>query len=508
MTTKRSSEEWVEKYRPKKLIEVVGNVKAAEDLKEWAESIHKVKSRKAAILHGPPGCGKTSAAYALASEKGWEVIELNASDQRSEGVIKSIVGPASTSNTFSRTTRLIILDEADNLHGNEDRGGTKAITEIVKRSTQPIILIANDLYKMGKPLQRNCKVIRFQKIRSERVVRVLKRLSAVEGITVEEEALRVLAENANGDLRSAINDLQAISILDSGRGVVKGDIATGKRDVEESIFEVLKKIFGESGDGRGYEMQEVLYALYSLDKTPDETISWIYANLPNAYGDGEEENFLRGLHYLSRADTFLGRTRSRENYKFWRYASSLMACGVFSTKEVKEGQRWQPRRRYYQYKSPWQRARAQDGEDSKYAAVKEELAKKIGAYCKVSLHYARSFIIPFLKVSFRNESKARDVAALLRLDVPQIAFLTSDTEMDAKERTKKAKQIYQDATAITAEKRGAIKTEVVETVSIPQKSDKVAATIKLKEVESEVEKVKKEDEKEEVKKQKTFEDFF
>ncbi len=156
MTTKRSSEEWVEKYRPKKLIEVVGNVKAAEDLKEWAESIHNAKSRKAAILHGPPGCGKTSAAYALASEKGWEVIELNASDQRSEGVIKSIVGPASTSNTFSRTTRLIILDEADNLHGNEDRGGTKAITEIVKRSTQPIILIANELYKMGKPLQRNC----------------------------------------------------------------------------------------------------------------------------------------------------------------------------------------------------------------------------------------------------------------------------------------------------------------------------------------------------------------
>jgi replication factor C large subunit len=507
MTTKRSSEEWVEKYRPKKLIEVVGNVKAAEDLKEWAESIHNAKSRKAAILHGPPGCGKTSAAYALASEKGWEVIELNASDQRSEGVIKSIVGPASTSNTFSRTTRLIILDEADNLHGNEDRGGTKAITEIVKRSTQPIILIANELYKMGKPLQRNCKVIRFQKIRSERVVRVLKRLSAVEGIVVEEEALRVLAENANGDLRSAINDLQAISILDSGRGVVKGDIATGKRDVEESIFEVLKKIFGESGDGRGYEMQEVLYALYSLDKTPDETINWIYANLPNAYGNGEEESFLRGLHYLSRADTFLGRTRSRENYKFWRYASSLMVCGVFSTKEVKEGQRRQSRRRYYQYKSPWQRARAQDGEDRKYAAVKEEIAKKIGAYCKVSLHYARSFIIPFLKVSFRNESKARDVAALLRLDVPQIAFLTSDTEPDTKERAKKAKQIYQDA--IAPEKIKPVSQVKVKTAPVQQQkreSDEEVEPIKIKE--SETVEVKKEDETGEVKKQKTFEDFF
>ncbi|MBC8520661.1 MAG: AAA family ATPase, partial [Methanomicrobia archaeon] len=157
MAMQGSSEEWTEEYRPKKLKEVVGNGKATEELKEWAEGVHKAKSKKAAILHGPPGCGKTSAAYALASELGWEVIELNASDQRSEGVIKSIVGPASASNTFSKTTRLIILDEADNIHGKEDRGGTKAITEIVKRSTQPIILIANDKYRMGKTLLRNCR---------------------------------------------------------------------------------------------------------------------------------------------------------------------------------------------------------------------------------------------------------------------------------------------------------------------------------------------------------------
>ncbi|KAF5426718.1 replication factor C large subunit [Candidatus Methanophagaceae archaeon] len=502
-----NNEEWTEKYRPKKLIEVLGNNKAAGELNEWAESINKAKSKKAAILHGPPGCGKTSAAYALAAEKGWDVIELNASDQRSEKVIKSIVGPASTSNTFSRTTRLIILDEADNLHGNEDRGGTKAITEIIKKSTQPILLIANELYKMGTPLQRNCKLIRFQKIRAERIVRVLKRLSAAEGISVEDEALRNLAENANGDLRSAINDLQAISISDTGKGIVKDDIATGKRDVEVSIFEVLKKILGGSGYGRGYEMQEVLFSLYNLDKTPDETINWIYANLPNAYGEGEEKKFLRGLHYLCRADLFLGRTRRRENYKFWRYASSLMACGVFSTKVGKES--GQPRRQYYQYKSPWQRARPEDGEERKYAAVKEELAKKVGAYCKVPLHYARSFIIPLLKVSFRNESKARDIAASLRLDVPQIAFLTSDTEPDTKERNKKAKRIYQDAVAITAGKNKPVRSAKVKAAPVPHKKRVAEEVVELKVVKApETVEVKKKEEKEEEETQKTFEDFF
>ncbi|MHC1600680.1 MAG: AAA family ATPase, partial [Candidatus Methanospirareceae archaeon] len=172
--------EWTEKYRPKELREVVGNEKAIEELSEWAEDVFKAKSKKAAILYGPAGCGKTSAAYALASEKGWEVIELNASDQRNAGVIKRIVEPASTSNTFSHTTRLIILDEADNLHGKEDRGGTKAITEIVKRSTQPIILTANDKYKMGQGLQRYCETIEFKRIEEKLIFRILKRLTRYE----------------------------------------------------------------------------------------------------------------------------------------------------------------------------------------------------------------------------------------------------------------------------------------------------------------------------------------
>jgi replication factor C large subunit len=445
--------EWTEKYRPKKLKGVVGNGKATEELKEWAVDVHKAKSKKAAILHGTPGCGKTSAAYALASELGWEVIELNASDQRSEGVIKSIVGPASTSNTFSKTTRLIILDEADNLHGKEDRGGTKAITEIVKRSTQPIILIANDKYRMGKTLLRNCKVIKFQRIKPGTVFRLLKEISDKEGVEIGDETLLILAKTANGDLRSAINDLQAISI--SGLKLEKSDIATGKRDVEEDIFDVLNKIFGECG------MQEALFSLYGIDKTPEESIQWIYKNFSYEYDD---ESFLHGLHYLSRADTFLGCARSSENFKFWRYASSLMACGVLSATEMQSGRREEWQRRYF--RSPWQRQQ-RGGEDRKSAPIREEIAKKIGAYCKVPLSYARFFVVPFLKFFFADERKAGDITTSLRLDVPQIAFLLGDTD---KERGEKAKRIYHDAFAIAVKKgkervtgeEGVVKAEVGE----------------------------------------------
>ena len=445
-----NSEEWTEKYRPKTLRAVVGNEGAIEELKKWAEGVHNrnPKSKKAVILHGPPGCGKTSAAHALASERGWEVIELNASDKRSAGVIKSIVGPASTSNTFSKTTRLIILDEADNLHGNEDRGGTKAITDIVKRSTQPIILIANDKRKMGQALQRNCKVIEFKRIEERTIIRkVLKRICRAEGIEVEDKALHTLIENANGDLRSAINDLHAISISKFGK-ITEEDIATGERDVEEDIFEVLKKIFGVDG----YDMQEALSSLYSLDSTPDMSIQWIYKNFTYEH---DKESFLHGLHYLSRADTFLGRVKRRENYKFWRYASSLMACGVLSAKEMQYAGKggWQRKKFPSYFKNPWQRERVrgqgqgqgQSGEYMKSAPIREEIAKKIADYCKVSRSYARFYVVPFLSFFFRDAMKAAEITASLRLDVPQIAFLVGDADDD---REEKAKRIYQDAYAI------------------------------------------------------------
>jgi hypothetical protein len=114
-----------------------------------------------------------------------------------------------------------------------------------------------------------------------------------------------------------------------------------------------------------------------------------------------------------------------------------------------------------------------------------------------------------LKVSFRNESKARDVAALLRLDVPQIAFLTSDTEMDAKERAKKAKQIYQDAVAVTAGKKKPVRSAKVKAAPVPHKKRVVEEVVELKVVkEPETVEIKKEEVKEEEKTQKTFEDFF
>ncbi len=447
-------EAWTEKYRPKRLSEVVGNAKAIEELRAWADAVAAGvaadgRVKRAAILHGPPGCGKTSAAYALASDMGWEVIELNASDQRNESVIEKIVGHASSSTTFCGGTRLIILDEADNLHGNEDRGGSRAITEIVKKTSQPIILIANDLYRMSKALQRNCRLIRFYRLRPERIYRVLREICMREGIEAEEQVLRILAGNAKGDLRSAINDLQALSISASGTRVGGGkerieeaDIATGERDTEQNIFDVLRKIYTPRA---GTDLQEVVSSLHSLDKTPEETISWIYDNLPSE--QMRDTDLLHALHYLSRADTFLGRARARENFKFWRYASSLMACcgasaSLASTTHYHRSN----------FRSPWQRGRVPHEGDSgspsrRHEPIEEEIAQKISMHCKVSQSYARSYILPLLRFFFLNHQKAVAITQLLHLDIPQIAFLCPNRD------TRMAKKVYQES--ITGREIGA-----------------------------------------------------
>lgn len=83
--------DWAEKYRPSRLSEIVGNPEAMNNLKKWAESWKRgVPKRRAVVLLGDAGVGKTSSALALAEEFGWGVVEMNASDLRNADAIRRI----------------------------------------------------------------------------------------------------------------------------------------------------------------------------------------------------------------------------------------------------------------------------------------------------------------------------------------------------------------------------------------------------------------------------------
>ncbi|MEF8853653.1 MAG: replication factor C large subunit, partial [Haloarculaceae archaeon] len=260
--------DWTEKYRPSSLAEIRGNDKARDALREWAETWDD--HREAVILHGSPGVGKTSSAHALANDMGWPTIELNASDSRTRDVIERVAGEAAKSGTLSAGgsgRRLVILDEADNLHGNVDRGGTRAITSLVKEASQPMVLIANDFYEMSNGLRNACQDVEFRDVGKRSIVPVLRDLCRQEGIEFEDAALDRIAEMNSGDLRGAVKDLQALA--DGRDAIAAEDVVTGERDRTKGVFDYLDTVIKEAGP------QAALEASYDVDETPDDLINWI-----------------------------------------------------------------------------------------------------------------------------------------------------------------------------------------------------------------------------------------
>ena len=198
--------------------DIIGNEEAKATFTDWLKGKHKSK-KKAVLLYGPPGVGKTALVNAAAKEFGFTIIEMNASDTRSEKAINAIAKPATSYlalDHFSVSTQnkgnILFLDEVDGIAGNEDRGGVSAIIEIVEKSQVPVIMAANDpdIDKL-RPLKKVCLLIRFQQIRIPLLIALLQKICLLEHVKADFEALEHVAQNSRGDVRSAINDLQSLS---------------------------------------------------------------------------------------------------------------------------------------------------------------------------------------------------------------------------------------------------------------------------------------------------------
>jgi replication factor C large subunit len=306
------------------------------------------------------------------------------------------------------------------LHGTADRGGASAILRLVKETSQPILLIANEYYEIEKPLRDATTGIVFRSIRSTTIASTLRDICKKEGLGCDSSAVELIAERSGGDLRSAINDLQAAA--QGQKDLRLDDVVTAERDIRESIFKVLEVIF------KGSKATEALEASYDLDENPEDFIHWVDENLPVAY---EREDLFHGYENLIRADIFLGRVKRRQNYGLWRFATFLMTGGVQAAKA-------QRRHGYLAFRPPgiWRRM----GQTRKARNIRDSAAKKVAQKCHVSKRVAIMEILDFIGLLLRDKKLGSRVAAELNLDSEEIALL-----IESSSSTKKVLAIFEEA---------------------------------------------------------------
>ncbi|ADQ66463.1 replication factor C large subunit [Halogeometricum borinquense DSM 11551] len=418
--------DWTEKYRPSTLAEVRGNNKARDALAEWGKTWDD--HREAVVLHGAPGVGKTSAAHALANDMGWETVELNASDQRTADVIERFAGRAAMNTTLAGASagdangeregrQLVIMDEADNIHGNYDRGGAGAITRLVKKSNQPIVLIANEYYDMSSGLRSATREIEFRDVSARSIVPVLRDILRKEGIEFDSDALDRIAETNSGDLRSAVKDLQAAA--DGADRLTVEDVVTGSRDKAIGLFEYIDSVLKED------TAQDAIQSAYAVDETPDDQVKWIEDKVSMVYDDDE---LARAYEFLANADVWLGRVMATQDYSYWRYATDNVAAGVAAARNRTRGG-------WTQYGgAPYRSTRDK---------TRDEVVRKIAESGGFSMGTARRNVLPFLS-TITHHCKPRDVtvamAAWYDLDESAVSFITGSGET-----TNKVQSIVEDA---------------------------------------------------------------
>ncbi len=397
---------WVEKYRPEKIAEVIGNEEAKVTFVDWLKS--KRRRKKAVLLYGPPGVGKTALVNAASKEFGFTTIELNASDTRTEKTIKKIAGPATSFAALDRFSseskgNLVFLDEVDGVFGKQDRGGIPAIIKIVEESRVPVIMAANDPdLKNLRPLKKICELIRFQQVRIPLVIAMLRKICAKEHINAEFEALERIAQNSRGDVRSAINDLQGLA---EEKRVLRLQDTMGliSRNRDMNMYEtvmgvLLAKSLGEAAN---------LLSRSSVDH--DDLLLSIADNLPLRYTDPEE----RGAAYdlLSRADMIRGRIGT-ENWHLLRYFYNYLAEAVtISPQSIKS----------FEFVSPpikiitlfWTRNKR---------VTLEAICAKIASRCHVSRNIAKQDFVPFVKIILERQ-KSSPISSWLKLAPEDVDYL-------------------------------------------------------------------------------------
>jgi replication factor C large subunit len=311
---------WTEKYRPIYFIDVRGQDFAVGKLKEFLRKFEEEK--KATILHGPPGTGKTALAYVAAKETNSEIFELNASDLRNKAKLVEIMKPATEQKSLTKNHKIILVDEVDGI-SEVDRGGLTELIRLIESSYHPLIITANDIWnRKFSELRRKTELIQLKEIDFKTIKDVMIGILRKEKKFIDNDILTNIAIKSRGDLRAAINDLQTAASLED-----PSQVLISERNKEIDIFSALRLVF------KGKPNNTLLRIYDSINKPLDEILLWVEENIPAEY-TGEE--LAKAYDALSKVDIFKRRIYRQQYWRFLVYENAFLSYGISSAKKFEK----------------------------------------------------------------------------------------------------------------------------------------------------------------------------
>ena len=361
---------WSEKYRPQRLIDLIGNEDARKSFVEWFKKWRK--GTKPLLLVGPPGIGKTTMANLASRDFNFDMISLNASDVRNKKNIQEILEPVLGNQTVLGQP-MIFIDEVDGIHGRSDYGGVEALINILKESTIPIILAANNgsSDKMKK-IKKVVKTIVLRPLPPRLLRLYLNMILEKENAQINPGILIKLISESNGDIRSMLNSSQAL--------------VTGFEPFTERTFESLDIEEGINAFYKSQSIDEARAVLYSMRIDPREKINAFYSSIITSnVSHLEMENFLQ---VISEADLLYGRIMKTQEWRLLRYLDSIL-LGLYKKDTTI---------RYSQYNLSWQVLNRLRWDGSKFKSISKNLSKQL----HISSSTFATFYLPYILFCMKN----------------------------------------------------------------------------------------------------------
>ncbi len=218
---------WVEKYRPSTLDEVVGQDHIVQRLKRYVDE-HSMPNL---MFTGPAGVGKTTTAIALAKSilgEYWRqnFLELNASDARGIDTVRTNIKNFCRLKAVGAPFRIVFLDEVDNMTKDAQHALRREMEMYTK--TASFILSCNYSSRIIDPIQSRCAIFRFAPVKGNKIIARLEEIAETENLNITRGAIESIVYFAEGDLRKAVNILQASA-------------STTDEITDDSIHEIVSK---------------------------------------------------------------------------------------------------------------------------------------------------------------------------------------------------------------------------------------------------------------------------